>query len=129
MGLDRLTDSLAGAAVCSQAADINALFGFRIECIERLGDQAGIMTWTRLNNCFNWLPLAASIEERILCMHGGEHLADSSTSMRLCSMSVPVDMPPTQKCLALLKRLPPEKAVQKLARFAAEVPWLILSAI
>ncbi len=56
-----------------QAADINALFGFRIECIERLGDPHGIWAWTRLNALFNWLPLAASIEDKILCMHGGEH--------------------------------------------------------
>lgn len=56
-----------------QAADINALFGFRIECIERLGDPHGIWAWTRLNALFNWLPLAASIEDKILCMHGGGH--------------------------------------------------------
>jgi hypothetical protein len=56
-----------------QAADINALFGFRIECIERLGDPHGIWAWTRLNALFNWLPLAASIEDKILCMHGGEY--------------------------------------------------------
>lgn len=54
-----------------QAADINALFGFRIECIERLGDPHGIWAWTRLNALFNWLPLAACIEDKILCMHGG----------------------------------------------------------
>jgi len=54
-----------------EAADINALFGFRIECIERLGDPHGIWAWTRLNALFNWLPLAACIEDKILCMHGG----------------------------------------------------------
>lgn len=54
-----------------QASDINALFGFRIECIERLGDPHGIWAWTRLNSLFNWLPLAALIEDRIVCMHGG----------------------------------------------------------
>ncbi len=57
-----------------QAADINALFGFRIECIERLGDPHGIWAWTRLNALFNWLPLAACIEDKILCMHGGAYL-------------------------------------------------------
>ena len=55
-----------------EASDINALFGFRIECIERLGDPNGIWAWQRLNALFNWLPLAATIEEKVLCMHGGE---------------------------------------------------------
>ena len=55
-----------------QAADINALFGFRLECMERLGDPHGVWAWTRFNSLFNYLPLAALIEDRILCMHGGE---------------------------------------------------------
>jgi protein phosphatase len=53
-----------------EAADINALFGFRLECIERMGEADGIRTWQRLNDLFNWLPLAAVIEDRVICMHG-----------------------------------------------------------
>ncbi|THU45057.1 hypothetical protein C4D60_Mb02t13860 [Musa balbisiana] len=54
-----------------EAADINALFGFRTECIERMGERDGIWTWHRINRLFNWLPLAALIEKKIICMHGG----------------------------------------------------------
>nr|QFS19065.1 putative serine/threonine protein phosphatase BSL2 [Apopellia endiviifolia (species B)] len=54
-----------------EAADINALFGFRIECIERMGERDGIWAWQRINQLFNWLPLAALIEKKIICMHGG----------------------------------------------------------
>ncbi|KAE8682464.1 Serine/threonine-protein phosphatase BSL2 [Hibiscus syriacus] len=54
-----------------EAADINALFGFRIECIERMGERDGIWAWRRINRLFNWLPLAALIEKKIICMHGG----------------------------------------------------------
>ncbi|ONH94064.1 hypothetical protein PRUPE_8G268100, partial [Prunus persica] len=54
-----------------EAADINALFGFRIECIERMGENDGIWQWTRFNQLFNYLPLAALIEKKIICMHGG----------------------------------------------------------
>lgn len=54
-----------------QASDINALFGFRLECLERLGDSQGLRAWNRINQLFNWLPLAAVIEDRVLCMHGG----------------------------------------------------------
>ncbi|KAG7970659.1 hypothetical protein I3843_07G096100 [Carya illinoinensis] len=54
-----------------EAADINALFGFRLECIERMGENDGIWAWTRFNQLFNCLPLAALIEKKIICMHGG----------------------------------------------------------
>ncbi|KAM0950662.1 putative protein-serine/threonine phosphatase [Dioscorea sansibarensis] len=54
-----------------EAADINALFGFRLECIERMGENDGIWAWTRFNQLFNTLPLAALIEKKIICMHGG----------------------------------------------------------
>eukprot|EP00249_Psilotum_nudum_P023104 c28750_g1_i1 orf=412-3258(+) len=54
-----------------EAADINALFGFRIECIERMGERDGIWAWHRFNQLFNWLPLSALIEDKIICMHGG----------------------------------------------------------
>jgi hypothetical protein len=48
-----------------EASDINALFGFRLECLERLGDQQGLKAWQRLNTLFNWLPLAALIEDKV----------------------------------------------------------------
>ncbi len=54
-----------------EATDINALFGFRTECQERLGMDKGQLAWQRVNALFNWLPLAACIEDKILCMHGG----------------------------------------------------------
>lgn len=68
-----------------EAADINALFGFRMECVERLGavlpasffvltsrlgEEHGIWAWERFNTLFNWMPLAAVIEKRVICMHG-----------------------------------------------------------
>ncbi|CAI5508310.1 unnamed protein product [Closterium sp. Naga37s-1] len=74
-----------------EAADINALFGFRIECIERMGEQAGIWAWQRINQLFNWLPLAALIEKKIICMHGGigrsiQHVSQIEELQRPISM-------------------------------------------
>ena len=76
-----------------EASDINSLFGFRMECVERLGmrpqpvrewlcrcskhcrcpagEKSGLEAWERFNNLFNWMSLAAVIEKRVICMHGG----------------------------------------------------------
>lgn len=37
----------------------------------RQGERDGIWAWHRINRLFNWLPLAALIEKKIICMHGG----------------------------------------------------------
>ena len=39
-------------------------------CLEQ-GERDGIWAWHRINRLFNWLPLAALIEKKIICMHGG----------------------------------------------------------
>ena len=74
-----------------EAADINALFGFRLECTERLGESGGIWIWQRMNALFNWMPLAATIENKIVCMHGGigksiDSIADIESIERPVSM-------------------------------------------
>ena len=35
------------------------------------GERDGLWAWQRINQLFNWLPLAALIEKKIICMHGG----------------------------------------------------------
>jgi len=46
---------------------INRIYGFYEECKERYG----LKIWHKFNDCFNCLPLAAIIEDKILCIHGG----------------------------------------------------------
>lgn len=46
---------------------INRTYGFFDECRRRYN----IKLWKQFSDCFNWLPISAIIENKILCMHGG----------------------------------------------------------
>jgi len=52
---------------------INAIYGFRDECHRRLGEDPDEpdSCWNKFNRCFEWMPIAAVVEDRILCLHGG----------------------------------------------------------
>ena len=50
---------------------VNETNGFKKECDSRLPHGQGTPVWEAFNNAFQWLPLAARIGERILCLHGG----------------------------------------------------------
>ncbi|TMW56498.1 hypothetical protein Poli38472_006508 [Pythium oligandrum] len=50
-----------------ESASINRIYGFYDECKRRYS----IKLWKTFTDCFNCLPVAAVIDERILCMHGG----------------------------------------------------------
>lgn len=50
-----------------ESSKINKHYGFYEECRKRYN----IRIWNRFNDLFNWLPVAALINEKIFCAHGG----------------------------------------------------------
>ncbi|XP_057439341.1 serine/threonine-protein phosphatase PP1 [Lotus japonicus] len=48
-------------------AKINRIYGFYDECKRRFN----VRLWKIFTDCFNCLPVAALIDEKIICMHGG----------------------------------------------------------
>jgi len=50
-----------------ECASINRIYGFYDECKRRFS----IKLWKTFTDCFNCLPVAALVDEKIFCMHGG----------------------------------------------------------
>ena len=50
-----------------ECASINRIYGFYDECKRRYN----VKLWKTFTDCFNCLPIAAVIDEKIFCMHGG----------------------------------------------------------
>ncbi|GMH10070.1 hypothetical protein Nepgr_011911 [Nepenthes gracilis] len=50
-----------------ECASINRIYGFYDECKRRFS----VRLWRLFTDCFNCLPVAALVDEKILCMHGG----------------------------------------------------------
>jgi serine/threonine-protein phosphatase PP1 catalytic subunit len=48
-------------------AKINRVYGFYDECKRRFN----VRLWKIFCDCFNCLPMAALIDDKVLCMHGG----------------------------------------------------------
>lgn len=73
-----------------ECASINRIYGFYDECKRRFG----IKLWKTFTDCFNCLPCAAVIDEKIFCMHGG--LSPELTSLDQVKRIVrPTDVPDT----------------------------------
>ncbi|CDO67125.1 protein phosphatase containing kelch-like domains, putative [Plasmodium reichenowi] len=52
---------------------INSLYGFQEECKRRLKEDVTDKDscWYQINQVFEWLPIGAIVEDKILCVHGG----------------------------------------------------------
>ncbi|KAK8999556.1 hypothetical protein V6N11_070717 [Hibiscus sabdariffa] len=50
-----------------ECASINRIYGFYDECKRRFN----VRLWKSFTDCFNCLPVAALVDDKILCMHGG----------------------------------------------------------
>lgn len=64
-----------------ECANINRVYGFFDECKRRFN----VKLWRTFSDCFSCLPLAAIIDDRIFCCHGGlsPHLTDMDQIRRI----------------------------------------------
>lgn len=71
-----------------ECASINRIYGFYDECKRRYN----VKLWKTFTDCFNCLPVAAIVEEKIFCCHGGlsPHLENIEDIRKL---QRPVDVP------------------------------------
>ncbi|OMJ86095.1 hypothetical protein SteCoe_12451 [Stentor coeruleus] len=73
-----------------ECASINRIYGFYDECKRRYN----IKLWKSFTDCFNCLPIAAIIDDKIFCMHGG--LSPELSNMeQIRRIMRPVDVPDT----------------------------------
>lgn len=71
-----------------ECSSINRIYGFYDECKKRYN----IKLWKTFTDCFNCLPVAALIDDKILCMHGG--LSPELTSLdQVKAIMRPTDVP------------------------------------
>ncbi|KAI3364167.1 hypothetical protein L3Q82_010983, partial [Scortum barcoo] len=89
-----------------ECASINRIYGFYDECKRRFN----IKLWKTFTDCFNCLPIAAIIDEKIFCCHGG--LSPDLQSMeQIRRIMRPTDVPDTGLLCDLLWS-DPDKDVQ-----------------
>ncbi|XP_022121878.2 uncharacterized protein LOC110997839 [Pieris rapae] len=54
-----------------EARDIQKMFSFHTECLTKYGEVDGGRIWSAINQVFDVLPLAAVIDGKVFCCHGG----------------------------------------------------------
>jgi len=85
----------------------NRIYGFYDECKRRYN----VRIWRSFTDLFNWLPVAAIIDEKILCMHGGLS-PDLKNLQNITDISRPTDIPDTGLLCDLLWSDPDKDCVE-----------------
>ncbi|KAL2512057.1 Serine/threonine-protein phosphatase PP1 isozyme 4 [Abeliophyllum distichum] len=71
-----------------ECASINRIYGFYDECKRRFN----VRLWKVFTECFNCLPVAALVDDKILCIHGGLS-PDLRNLDQIRNISRPTDVP------------------------------------
>lgn len=71
-----------------ESETVNRLYGFYDECRRRYN----LRLWKLFTEMFNWMPVAALIDDKIFCVHGG--LSPDLTSLdQLTKLTRPTEVP------------------------------------
>ena len=87
-----------------ESSSINRIYGFYDECKKRYS----LKLWKVFSDCFNCMPVAALIEQKILCMHGGLS-PELHTIEQISKIPRPIEIPDTGMLCDLLWSDPDEE--------------------
>ena len=90
-----------------ESAVTNRIYGFYDECKRRYN----VRIWKSFTELFNYLPVAAIIDDKILCMHGGLS-PELKTKQNISDISSPTDIPDTGLLCDLLWSDPDRDAIE-----------------
>ena len=89
-----------------ECAAINRIYGFCDECKRAYG----LKIWKQFNDVFNCMPVAAVVDDKIFCVHGGLS-PELRTFDQITSLRRPTDVPDAgMMCDFLCTSLPPRAA-------------------
>nr|XP_045624090.1 uncharacterized protein LOC123774031 isoform X2 [Procambarus clarkii] len=54
-----------------EVRDLQKMFTFQQECLKKFGTLLGKSVWDAVNDVFDCMPLAAIVDKKIFCIHGG----------------------------------------------------------
>ncbi|CAG9828107.1 unnamed protein product [Diabrotica balteata] len=81
--------------------EVQKMFTFYKECCLKFGEKLGNEVWTASNNAFDTMPIAATIDGKVFCCHGGvppPWLCPVITAIN--DIPVPLNQPDVQSSLA-----------------------------
>ena len=99
-----------------ECASINRIYGFYDECKRRYN----IKLWKTFTDCFNSLPVAAVIDDKIFCMHGGLS-PELSDLEQITKVKRPTDIPDTGECAGARPRGEARRGVLRGSELVAPV--------
>ncbi|KAK2170289.1 hypothetical protein LSH36_3g04007 [Paralvinella palmiformis] len=62
-----------------EVRSVQKMFHFHGECLNKFGDSIGEQIWQAINECFDCMPIAATVDDKIFCVHGGIPSADAES--------------------------------------------------
>ncbi|KAK6192273.1 hypothetical protein SNE40_003771 [Patella caerulea] len=77
--------------------NVQEMFHFKSECLTKFGESVGLQIWESINDCFDAMPIAATVDDRVFCVHGGIPSTMNHGGYIEAINKVPVPLPDPEK--------------------------------